>query len=183
MRPLIASMALLAASAAHAHGGLSMDQDMCKLVVGPYYMHFAGYQEDAQRTEFCEDIPHKGQTIVVLDFLDERLRSMPTEVEIRRVRDGQPPEQGEVVYRLEPRVYPRGTLTLRHDFKEDGNYVGLVWAGDKRQYASVFPFAVGRDQSARWYALGAAALAALGAAGWFIARQRLSRDLAARGAA
>ena len=60
----------LCAGLVWAHGGLSMEQDMCKLTVGPYMMHFAGYQEDAQRTEFCEDIPHKGPTIVVLDMVD-----------------------------------------------------------------------------------------------------------------
>ena len=67
-----------------AHGGLSMEQDMCKLTVGPYMMHFAGYQEDAQRTEFCEDIPHKGPTIVVLDMVDPALRDMPVEFRIVR---------------------------------------------------------------------------------------------------
>ena len=56
----------LSATSAWAHGGLSMDQDMCKLTVGPHMMHFAGYQEDAQRTEFCEDIPHNGRLRVIL---------------------------------------------------------------------------------------------------------------------
>lgn len=183
MRRYLATAAMVATSVAHAHGGLSMDQDMCKLTVGPYIMHFAGYQEDAQRTEFCEDIPHKGPTIVVLDFLDERLRSMPTEVEIRRVKEGAPPEQGEVVYKVEPKLYPRGTVTLRQDFMQDGNYVGLVWSGEKRQYASTFPFAVGRDRTTVWYGLGALAMIGLGALGWFIARQRLDRDVAAAGGA
>jgi len=47
----------------HAHGGLSLADDMCKLTIGPYTMHFTGYQPDSsQEKEFCEDIPATGRT-------------------------------------------------------------------------------------------------------------------------
>ncbi|MDH5739441.1 MAG: hypothetical protein OEY77_03865, partial [Nitrospira sp.] len=56
-------------SQVYAHGGLSMAEDMCKLTIGPYMMHFSGYQpESTQEKQFCEDIPATGQTIVVLDY-------------------------------------------------------------------------------------------------------------------
>ena len=43
-----------------AHGGLSLADDICKLTIGPYTMHFTGYQPEAtQEKEFCEDIPAK----------------------------------------------------------------------------------------------------------------------------
>ena len=48
---------------AQAHGGLALAEDMCRLTIGPYNMHFTGYQPDNTRNkEFCEDIPATGRT-------------------------------------------------------------------------------------------------------------------------
>lgn len=164
----------LPTKASFAHGGLAMEQDMCKLTVGPYTMHFAGYQEDAQRSEFCEDIPHRGKTIVVLDFVDAALRDMPVEVRVVR-RTDVPVDQAPVVFRVPPKVYPNGTMTFTHEFAEDGDYVGLVNAGPNRRYASAFPFSVGVDRTTPKVAAGVVALLALGVAAFFFARHRLQR--------
>jgi hypothetical protein len=171
---VLAAATLLPPMTARAHGGLSMEQDMCKLTVGHYLMHFAGYQSDAQRSEFCEDIPHIGRTIIVLDFIDDALRDMPTEVRIVRKSDG-PLDSAPLVYSLPPRVYPRGTVTLTHDFVEPGDYVGIVYAGDSRQHAAVFPFSVGADRTTPKVLAGVAALLLLGVGGFFFARERLNR--------
>jgi hypothetical protein len=70
-----------------AHGGLALAEDMCKLRVGPYNMHFTGYQPDNTRNkEFCEDIPATGRTVVVLDYMEDALRPLPTEVRVIRIR-------------------------------------------------------------------------------------------------
>ena len=159
---------------AGAHGGLAMEQDMCKLSVGPYTVHFAGYQEDAQRSEFCEDIPHRGKIIVVLDFVDPALREMPVEVRVVR-KTGESLDQSPVVFSVGPKLYPNGTLTFAHDFADDGDYVGLVDAGPQRRYASVFPFSVGVDRTTPKILAGALVLIALGLAAFFFARQRLQR--------
>ena len=59
----------LFSSQAQAHGGLALADDMCRLTIGPYNMHFTGYQPDNTRNkEFCEDIPATGRTVVVLDY-------------------------------------------------------------------------------------------------------------------
>ena len=82
-----------------AHGGLSLADDICKLTIGPYTMHFTGYQPDStQEKEFCEDIPATGRTVVALDYIEEALRPLPTEVRI--IRDtgpggGQPEEESK----------------------------------------------------------------------------------------
>ena len=168
----------LSATGAWAHGGLSMDQDMCKLTVGPYMMHFAGYQEDAQRTEFCEDIPHNGPTVIVLDVVDLALRDLPIEFRIVRKTDG-PLEAAPEVFKLAPAVYPKGTVLIRHDFIDDGDYVGMVYAGADRKYASVFPFSVGNPRVPYWKdTLGLVALLLLAVAGLQVGRQRLQRDVA-----
>lgn len=160
-----------------AHGGLAMEQDKCKLTLGRYQMHFAGYQLDAQRSEFCEDIPHVGETIIVLDAVDDALRDLPIEVIIARAKPGSN-EPGETLFRLAPLVYPKGTLTLRYDFKENGDYIGLVHAGSDHQNMAVFPFSVGRDRT--WVSIVTAAvlLILLGIGGYRLGRSRLSKSIA-----
>ena len=47
---LTAGMAMTAQ--VQAHGGLALAEDMCVLTVGPYRMHFTGYQPLSQEEEF-----------------------------------------------------------------------------------------------------------------------------------
>jgi len=136
--------AVLTAGRAAAHGGLSMDKDYCKLRIGPYLMHFTGYQPERDSTkEFCEDIPSTGATIIVLDFIDEALKDLP--VDVRIIRDsGEGDLDRATIVRLAPRVYPAGTLSLDYRFEQAGNYVGLVTlGGDGRAITARFPFSVG----------------------------------------
>lgn len=160
---------LLAASPARAHGGLSIDDDTCKLRVGPFNMHFTGYQPELNgNREFCEDIPKVGHTIVVMDALDPDLRGLP--IEVRIIRDPGSPEAENVqgtqldqltVVHLPPKVYETGSVPLEYSFSTPGHYVGLVKAGNNGEFVSRFPFSVGIEKrSYRHYllALGAALL-------------------------
>lgn len=147
--PLRASLLLALAAAAClcstrglAHGGLSMDEDMCKLRLGPYYMHFTGYQVRpySANTEFCEDIPATGKTIIVMDAVDQALRSMPVKVQILSdTGEG----SGHTVVELPPKLYPTGTVSLEYSFERPGRFVGLVTAGENGEFVSRFPFSVG----------------------------------------
>lgn len=134
---------------AYAHGGLSMAEDMCKLTVGPYTMHFTGYQpESSQEQEFCEDIPNTGRTVVALDYIDEALRPLTTEVRIIRDTGAEPGEEGNLdeitVMHIPPKVYSNGSVTFEHTFPTEGNFVGLVTVRDNGiEHVSRFPFAVG----------------------------------------
>lgn len=143
--------AALMASSANAHGGLSMEKDYCKLRIGPYFMHFTGYQPERDATkEFCEDIPAIGATIIVLDFVDEVLKDLP--VEVRIIRDGgnEADIDRMTLYRLPPMLHPTGSLSLDFQFDEPGNYVGLVSAGSGDQKLSArFPFSVGTTRYLR----------------------------------
>jgi len=139
------ALALFAAGQAMAHGGLSMDKDYCKLRVGPYLMHFTGYQPEHDPTkEFCEDIPVTGATIIVLDFIDEALKDLPVDVRIIRDIGGEADLDRVTVVRLAPKLYPTGSLSFDHQFDQPGNYVGLVTVGGNEQrVAARFPFSVG----------------------------------------
>ena len=87
---LVAGGLLTLPTAGAAHGGVSMDDDICKLRLGPYYMHFTGYQVRAgsPNSEFCEDIPEIGKTIIVMDAIDQALRHMPVAIRIMTSVDG-----------------------------------------------------------------------------------------------
>lgn len=133
---------------AFAHGGLSMDKDVCKLQLGKYAMHFTGYQPEATGSkEFCEDIPETGPTVVALDAIDAELREMP--IEVRIIRD--PGEKGDAeaitVLHLAPQRYPTGSISFEHKFDQPGKFIGLVTAGDKGEYVSRFPFSVASSRS------------------------------------
>ena len=146
---------------AAAHGGLSMDEDTCKLRVGRYLMHFAGYQPEGARgpREFCEDIPETGRTIVVLDYLNDELRDLPTEVRIIRDTGSEVDLERVTVLHLQAKRYPTGSLNFELNFTEPGKFVGLVTVGDAEKLTSRFPFSVGASRA--WLRIAAPILVLL----------------------
>lgn len=169
VRLVTAAVCLFAAAGVFAHGGLAIDDDLCKLRVGPFNMHFTGYQPqfDGNR-EFCEDIPRVGHTIVVMDALEPDLRGLP--IEVRIIRDPGSPEAENVqgtqldaltVLHLPPKVYETGSVPLEYSFNTPGRFVGLVKAGSNGEFVSRFPFSVGIEKHAYGHyllVLGAALL-------------------------
>ncbi len=143
---------------AAAHGGVDMQNDVCRMKVGPYAMHFTGYQpERAVSQEFCEDIPYEGKAIIVLDEVDKKLREMPFEFRVLKdVKNLGVTAQLEQLGSKEDiesatidlhefKVYPQGTLNFELNF-EKGHYIGLVTLKDdsaNQEYHCVFPFSVG----------------------------------------
>jgi len=155
-----------------AHGGVSMENDMCKLRVGPYVMHFTGYQpQTSPELEFCEDIPGTGQTIIVLDYIDPKLRDLPLDARIIRDTGNDSDLESVTVYHKPPEVYPRGSVVIEHTFSEPGKFVGLVTVGDQ---VSRFPFAVGTRgrRAILLYAAFAAVALAAGALLFFYSSHR-----------
>ncbi len=134
-------------SQAQAHGGLALAEDMCRLTIGPYNMHFTGYQPDNTRNkEFCEDIPATGRTVVVLDYMEDALRPLPTEVRIIKDTGSEQDLQAITVLHLPAKVYPAGSVNFEYNFDQPGKFIGLVTVGDKREHVSRFPFSVGETK-------------------------------------
>lgn len=176
----LAALFLSVPSLALAHGGLSMEQDMCKLRIGPYAMHFTGYQPEATGTkEFCEDIPVVGHTIVAFDAIDQPLREVPVEVRVIRDTGDEHDLEAITVLHLPPKVYPSGSVTFEHDFKEAGKFVGLVSTRDANgQYVSRFPFSVARSWTVLTpYLLGAFVI--LGGIAFYLYSTTLSKGTSA----
>ncbi|MGH7856039.1 MAG: hypothetical protein ACREQY_01825 [Candidatus Binatia bacterium] len=162
--PITAALFLLAlVPRALGHGGLSMENDYCKLRIGTYSMHFSGYQPDSTaEREFCEDIPATGRTVIVLDFLHEKLRRLPVEVRIVRDVGDESNLEAITVFHQPPAVYPKGTLSVEHSFPERGSFVGLVTVADEAPQVSRFPFAVGEGGTRAWLLYGLIGAGALG---------------------
>ncbi len=158
---LLISFGLFALSPllAYGHGGVSMDDDVCLITLGSLKAHFTGYQPEYRATqEFCEDIPVVGKSIFVLDFISNELRDM--DVDFRIIKDvnnignnavladlgGPQAIEDATIFYQEKTNFPRGTMTVKYDFSEQGRYIGLVTAyygEDSEGIVSVFPFQVG----------------------------------------
>jgi hypothetical protein len=110
-------------------------------------MHFTGYQPDNTRNkEFCEDIPATGRTVVVLDYMEDALRPLPTEVRVIKDTGSEQDLQAITVLHLPAKVYPNGTVNFEYNFDQPGKFVGLVTVGDKQLHVSRFPFSVGETK-------------------------------------
>jgi hypothetical protein len=149
-------------SESHAHGALTLNRRLCLLKVGPDLMYFSAYQS---AKKFCEDVPAAGETIFTMDFAQEEMRNMTTDFRI--VRDlGEGDEQisldAVTIAYLPPRIYPTGTVTLRHYFADAGDYVGIVRVEGTHgeHWTARFPFTVGWRLRPRAYYLLAAAVVA-----------------------
>ena len=171
---------------AQAHGGLAMAEDMCKLTVGPYMMHFSGYQPEATYSEqFCEDIPKTGHTVVVLDYIEKELRTLPLEIRIIQDTGTEQDLQAVTVFHKPAQVYPSGSVDFEYTFDKPGKFVGLVTVSDKEQYVSRFPFSVGESKAimrslSSIYMVPVAAVVAVALIVFFTMGRRKSSTVAAR---
>lgn len=179
----LATLGLLSADPALGHGGVAMEKDVCKLRLGPYLMHFTGYQirNYAGNTEFCEDIPQVGKTVIVMDAIDPILREIPITVRIAR-DTGNTNEAGteiekSTIINLPKKIYPTGSVSLEYDFQEPGQFVGIVTAGEHGEYVSRFPFSVGINHSAHMFyvLLGAIPIFVFGLYAYAIRKRRDAR--------
>lgn len=169
---------LLFSSVAQAGGGLVLKNDSCIITIGFYEAHFTAYQpESSGDKEFCENLPARGETVVVLDYLHRSLKDVPVDYRIIHnvTGKGEFARLGDIealadidtatVYYKEPTVQQDGRLLIEYSFAEDGEYIGIVTAGhptNENTYVSVFPFTVGASRVPwGWLAFGVAlALAA-----------------------
>ena len=178
---LLLTTAVAFSAQVQAHGGLSLADDVCKLTIGPYTMHFTGYQpESTQEKEFCEDIPSTGRTVVALDYIEEALRPMPTEVRVIKdtAGDGGASATGNLdavtILHIPPKVYSNGSINFEYNFSQPGKFVGLVTINDgQKEVVSRFPFSVGEPKKTSPYLIGAI-VAVIGAiaAFFFLRRPR-----------
>lgn len=175
---LTAGMAMTAQ--VQAHGGLALAEDMCVLTVGPYRMHFTGYQPLSQEEEFCEDIPEIGKTVIALDYIQEELRPLTTEVRIIRDTGSEENIDEITVFHLPPKVYPSASIAVEHTFPEKGKFVGLVTVtGGAQDYISRFPFSVGEGRPTSKVAIIAPIILVIAVVAFFLMRKKKNNSTTA----
>ena len=156
---LCLSAVLSAATRALAGGGVVLQDDTCIITIGFYTAHFTAYQpETSGNREFCEDLPHTGETIFVLDYLHSSLKEVPVSFRIihdasklgRFVKWEDVQKIGDLgphtVFYQPPVIEPSASFRVSMDFAENGDYVGIATAGhpgNDNVYVAVFPFRVG----------------------------------------
>ncbi len=172
-----ATSALLGAvSLAHA---FSMDKtssmkDYCQSFVGADAVQMWGYLPDAPSHQYCEDIPQTGPAILTFDLLTPGLREAPIEARIVRAPLRPIDEDTDLgpitVAFIDAKIYPKGVITLVHDFAQSGLYIALVTTIDPttgERKAARFSFTVGQTlYSYAPVALGAVFIAGLVFAYW-----------------
>lgn len=148
----------------YGHGGVVAEDDLCVINIAYLQAHFKIYVPAATgHREFCEDIPVRGESVFVMEYLHDSLATSPIGFRIIRNTTGKGrfarlsdvlalPDLEAVTVRYEAPATVPGVYTLLHDFEEDGEYIGIVTAGDDggRALTAVFPFRVGDRSFGIW---------------------------------
>lgn len=170
-----------------AHGGVSMEEDLCVIQIGRYKAHFTGYLPERRASqEFCEDIPSTGSAVFVIDFISDELREM--ELDFRIIRDvndigikatyedlgGEQAIEDATIFYAPTRQYPNGVMNVQYPFVAEGGYVGIINArhlATGLAYRSVFPFRVGFVPYLRYAFYFLAVIAACSSFVWIAGRR------------
>lgn len=131
----------LSAQAQHGH---ELATDTCVLHIGPYKMYFNSYQPEIYYDrQFCQELPATGNTVLVLDYVEQELRSLPIEVRIIKDTGSEQNLEAITLVHLPAKIYPTGSIDVKYNFDQPGKFVGLVSVGEKQEHVSRFPFSVG----------------------------------------
>jgi hypothetical protein len=127
---LLLAGVLAHSSMAAAHGTASGEDDPCIRQVGERVIHFNAYQPQYQvKEQYCTDIPHTGETFLVVDLVDPALRSEP--VGMRIVKGNGSKESAEqIVADLRPSTHPDGVL--RSEVRLDEGLYTVTIATEKQ---------------------------------------------------
>jgi hypothetical protein len=138
---ILAIGAPLSAQAQHFH---ELDKNFCILKFGPYGMHLTEYQPDtSDRQELCGDIPSTGRTVVVLDFIEGELRSLPVEIRVIKDTGSEQDLQAITIVHLPAKVYTGGFINFEHSFSQPGKFIGIITVRGKEEHVARFPISVG----------------------------------------
>ena len=139
---------VVAPFSAMAQHGHELAPDTCVLHIGPYKMYFHSYLPDTYYDrQFCQELPAIGNTVLVFDYVEQELRSLPVEVRIIRDTGSEDNLEAVTVAHLPAKIHPTGSIDVKYNFDKPGKFVGLVSIGDKREHVSRFPFSVGETST------------------------------------
>lgn len=150
---------------ASAHGGVVEEADVCVITISYLKAHFKIYQPRIDgHEEYCEDLPNATESIFVMEYLHDELTRVPIDFRIIRDVTGKGrfarwadvaaiEDLESVTVFYQPAIIEPDVFTVIHDFKEEGDYIGVVTAtpnADARLHIAVFPFEVGYTGLGYW---------------------------------
>ena len=144
------SDALFLLNEAKAHGGQSIEQDVCVFSAGHYNLHFSSYIVDEfGGKEYCWDIPQTGEIFFVLDFIDKSLRDKLTEFKIiRKAASTESIYTDEVVVVKSFSKNTTGSLNISANIDDAGQYEAVFIISDDDEVTDVhLPISVGVGNS------------------------------------
>lgn len=152
---------LLWSSQALSHGNVALIDDQCYLELGFVDAHFTIFQPELSgHTEYCEDLPHPGETVFVLEYANSGPYLLPMDFRIIRDAPGLGPDaswediqkiqdlDALTVFYSPPQVHRFEVFSTRFEFTQSGDYVGIMSAQEPRtgnQAHAVFAFQVGPE--------------------------------------
>ncbi|MBL4865714.1 MAG: hypothetical protein JKY67_04985 [Pseudomonadales bacterium] len=156
---ILSFIILLMPSLVFAHGGVSIEDDVCIIRLNNYKAHFTGYMPEQRGVrEFCESFPVTGRAIIAIDFISGELREQRIKFEVARDFTGKGSKvtasdlQGasktlykEALIHSESAAFrDTGTINFSVDLNEKGWYIGVmkIVSDDGVVGESVFPFNV-----------------------------------------
>jgi len=140
--------ALAAPLPARAQHGHELAANTCVIHMGPYKMYFSSYQPDTHHDhQFCQELPDIGNTVLVLDFVERELRSIPVEFRIIRDTGSEQDLDAITLVHFPAKVYPKGSIDVKHNFDQSGKFIVLTSTGDNQEHLSRFHFSVGETNA------------------------------------
>ena len=148
-----------------AHGGVVEEGDLCIINIGYLKAHFKIYvPQQKGHTEYCEDIPVRGESVFVMEYMHDGLSESELDFRIIRNVTGKGTfarlddvaaidDIDAVTVRYEPPAIVPDVFTLLQAFDQDGEYIGIVSATRSDTggvYTAVFPFEVGYTGIGTW---------------------------------
>ena len=149
---LIGTAGLVFAPNAWAHGNVPVEEDACARFLGSQIIHFSAYQpQHEEGAQYCSEIPKTGDTIVVVDLYNQRLREVPVSLQII---DPSASEGSQVLFSSEPKIYKHGVIEAKAPFDHSGAYKAIVTIFDGGEQIGSLNFLVEPDKTLAYISSG-----------------------------
>ena len=115
---------------AAAHGGTDMEQDPCMRQAGESMVHFSAYQPQYElNDQYCTEIPQEGDTFLVVDLVDQALRTESLGMRVMK-GNGRNEAEDQIVADVRPSYHPDGVL--RSEVRLDEGLYTVIIASEKQ---------------------------------------------------
>ena len=81
--------------------------------------------------------------MIVLDFIEGELRSLPVEVRVIKDTGSEQDLQAITVVHVPAKVYTGGFINFEHSFSQPGKFIGVITVRGKEEHVARFPISVG----------------------------------------